>query len=272
MRLSEALTICIAAFERNDALARCVASIREITKTIPVIVVNDGRLPPVLHLTNGRLINMKFDSGLSAKRNMMLKVVRSKYMMLLDDDFFFRRQFPFGEMVDVLERHDDIDILGGRIEGRTTNWNTTVLRINGTEIDRRSGAHRKGGGITYCDMIPNFWVGDVAKIRKMGGWDADLKCGGEHLDFFAKAKKAGIGVAQMDTPFIGHRHTNSKFYDKQLSRRVGYIDMMMRKGGYTRVKHNGRVIYEIDSDNVFHRREGSAAAQRRRSRKQALQA
>lgn len=242
MKVCDLVTVGVSAFERNDCLARCLDSIRRADANVPIVVVNDGRFPINWGVKGCRFFNVAFDIGVAAKRNIMLEKARTRYLLLMDDDFFLPAGFRIERMLEKIEANPRVDILGGTIKGRNRSWNVARLSCDDGVLSRFSGAHSVYNGLSICDMIPNFWIGRTGSLRRLGGWDERLKCGGEHLEFFFRAKRLGLVVASMKTRPIGHRHQKNQFYSKYLKRRGSYIKMMMNLCNLRSIVFDGRVV------------------------------
>ncbi|WP_290917586.1 glycosyltransferase, partial [Halodesulfovibrio sp.] len=85
------VTIVVKAFERPESLLRLYQSIRTYYPLIDIIIVDDSEEKVNLceFENNVTYLATDFNIGLSAGRNYAVSNVKTKYFLLLDDDFFF---------------------------------------------------------------------------------------------------------------------------------------------------------------------------------------
>src|SRR5690606_3431510 len=76
-------------------------------------VADDSREP--CRLPGVEVVALPFDSGVSAGRQAALDRVRTRYTWLLDDDFVVYRGTRLDLAFDALERHSDLDLVGGPV-------------------------------------------------------------------------------------------------------------------------------------------------------------
>lgn len=86
------MTFIIHTFKRPDCLSRLLESIKEYYPNTPVIVYDDS----------------EFDRGLSWGRNHLVSQVKTKYFLLLDDDFVFTNETKIERLVEKAEQGYDI--------------------------------------------------------------------------------------------------------------------------------------------------------------------
>lgn len=180
------LTLVIKTFDRPYAIKRLLKSIRRRYPTVPIIVADDGKrqeaLPGVEHL------RLPFDVGLSAGRNRALEKVRTKYFLLLDDDFLFSKRQRLAELVDYMEAFPQVDIAGGR-------YIDLPLYIE-HEFDKQAIGEtstmpllplgtRLGEGVVV-DKVQNYFIGRTETVRALG-WNEIYKLQ-EHTEFFTRAR------------------------------------------------------------------------------------
>jgi glycosyltransferase involved in cell wall biosynthesis len=105
------LTAVIKTFERPYAVKRLVKSIRRRYPDLKIIVVDDSRVPG--EIEGVHTIAMPYNIGISMGRNRALQETDTPYFLLLDDDFVFSHRQRLGELVAFMDRHSEVDILGG---------------------------------------------------------------------------------------------------------------------------------------------------------------
>ncbi len=213
------LTAVIKTFERPKVLNRLIESIKRFYPHMKVIVVDDSRAPS--DLDGVEMIAMPYNSGISAGRNRALEMVKTRYVLFLDDDFIFYHKTELEPALQLMEKYQQIDIMGGEVvnlpsfkssDYRKANLHPTLLRSVlpiGSEIS----------GMPVYDKVPNFFVARPERL-KLVGWDEQLKKI-EHADFFTRAKGVLVTVfnkefkvlhaqTPFDTEYLKIRHDVSK--------------------------------------------------------------
>jgi len=222
------LTIIIKTFERRDSLEHLLDSIEQMGFPYPIVIADDSREPyrkkilerfPQLPI---QYLELPFDVGLSRGRNILLENIATEYFLLCDDDFSFDERADIPRALDLL-KEKDLDILGGLF----FNYRTLVhpwdrfLRALETRLTRGrrwnfiGWMHQEEGTLTIqtklysfpdfarVDFCHNFFIGRTEIVKKIGGWDEELKVD-EHLAFFLKAKNQGLSVGFSNR--FGTRH------------------------------------------------------------------
>jgi glycosyltransferase involved in cell wall biosynthesis len=207
------VTALIKTFERPHVLRRLVESITRRYPALRVVVVDDSREPT--QLAGVETIAMPFRSGVSAGRNEGLRHVTTEYVLVLDDDLVLYRGTLLGEAVELMERHPDIDIMGGRLiqlplfqsshAGQIFHTDATPLRPFGSEV----------GGLTVCEKVNNFFLARTERLRLVP-WDPELKLL-DHADFFTRA----LGVlTTVDNPSLTAFHARTPFDRAYMEQRM----------------------------------------------------
>jgi hypothetical protein len=192
--LDDQLTVLVKTFERPAILRRLIASIRRGYPSLPIIVADDSREPA--RLPGVETIVLPYDSGVSAGRQAALGLVRTPFVVVLDDDFVFLRTTALAPAVAKLVRNPTIDILGGQL------IDLPLLRVRQPPLGQifATRAHplvpigSTIDGLLVCDKVANFYVARTERLRLVG-WDAALRRI-DHADFFTRA--LGVLVAVFD--------------------------------------------------------------------------
>lgn len=218
------VSILIKTLERPQQLINQLYSIRKYKFKGPIIIADDSRQPykdEVLHLfpdLSITYINLPFDTGTAEGRNVMLEKTETPYFILCDDDFIFEPRTRIPLMREMLI-NNDLDLLGGvfrqyNLKSRKERFKFDISKwflkfnilIPSTSIYEYSANFDLDGDIcrmrkmnyqdpfTICDMTHNFFIARTDKIKAFGGWNPILK-GGEHQNFFIRAKLNGLTVA-----------------------------------------------------------------------------
>lgn len=272
------ITIIIKTFERPKAVIRLLTSIRKKGLKYPVIIADDSKISgeaavkklfPDLNIT---YINLPFDSGLSAGRNTLVNAVKTEYFVLCDDDFVFEERTDIKRGLECLKQND-FDILGGDFYNYITiSGIRTILRLiikkpddlkryllNRPTTSRYIGNFISGNKKCElhlsnlapaktpfrCDLVNNFFIAKTESVKRIGGWDKDLKLG-EHEDFFLRARINNLKVAYLGNFGTAHYPVIKANYKKYRLRCEEYKNLFVRKHGFT-----DYVEKQIDLDKVL---------------------
>jgi hypothetical protein len=209
------LTALVKTFERPHILRRLVASIKRLYPTLGIVVVDDSRRPT--RLAGVETIDMPYDSGISAGRNEGLRHVTTPYVLVLDDDFVFYRHTGLMPALSLMERHAQIDIMGGQLvdlpfyrarglpEGAIFPTAATPLAPLGSFI----------GGLKVVDKVPTFYIARTDRLAVVP-WDPQLKRI-DHADFFTRALGVLTTVFKPDLKCL---HARTPFDAAYMSKRL----------------------------------------------------
>jgi hypothetical protein len=209
------LTALIKTFERPRILRRLVASIKRLYPALRIVVVDDSREPsPIVGVET---IVMPYDSGISAGRNEGLRHVTTPYVLVLDDDFIFYRHTRLIPALRLMERHPQVDIMGGQLvdlpfyrarrlpEGAIFPTTATPLAPLGSF----------SGGLRVVDKVSTFYVARTDRLAVVP-WDPRLKRI-DHADFFTRALGVLTTVFKPDLKCL---HARTPFDDAYMSKRL----------------------------------------------------
>jgi hypothetical protein len=216
----EELTALVKTFERPHVVQRLVASIKRLYPSLNVIVVDDSREPTQLAGVAGvRTIALPYDTGVSAGRNEGLKHVSTPYVLVLDDDFVFYRGTRLAPALALMERHPDVDIMGGQLidlplfrarplpEGAIFATAAAPLVPLGSLV----------GGMRVVDKVPTFFVARTERLALVR-WDPQLKRI-DHADFFTRA----LGVlTTVFNPELKCLHARTPFDANYMNKRMDF--------------------------------------------------
>ncbi|MEP1088217.1 MAG: glycosyltransferase [Algoriphagus sp.] len=267
------LSILIKTLEREAHLVQLLSSIAHYKFAGPIIIADDSRVPygalilrqfPQLNI---QYINLPYDAGTAEGRNRMLELVQTPYFLLCDDDFVFDRRTRIPLMRRLLEEYQ-LDILGGvfRQHNRKTRKGKYLLKVNrllnrlgwvlpSSQIyEYHAGITIKPNEIslysihytdpvTRCDLTHNFFLAKTEQVKAFGAWNPILK-GGEHQNFFIRAKLAGLKVGTTRKCGVIHDQwtPNSKEYQNLRNRGNEYQMLALKEFGVTRLENYKEVL------------------------------
>ena len=274
--LLDDVSLIIKTFERQNALERLLASIRDQGYAdCPVLVADDSKTPykDAILRAYGDVVDeyvvLPFNSGLSKGRNELLQRVETEYFVLHDDDFFYSEETDLLRAQKELVEHN-LDILCGHlIDGireyylpwlpsqisdalrlyrtvwREGIWMATIEEQPDGGISIQS-LHSNEAPIQHCDLSINFFIARTSSVRDIvGGWHPDLKFM-EHWEFFYRCKQAGLRVATSSNFVACHENVSNPTYD---SFRYDNEEEMMitsiREHGFRYLKRGHTTYYDL---------------------------
>lgn len=269
------VSILIKTLERPQQLIHLLYSIQKYKFKGPIIIADDSKFPykdrilslfPHLNIT---YINLPFDTGTAEGRNIMLEQTQTDFFVLCDDDFIFepRTRIPLMRKM-LLENH--LDILGGvfrqynlksRKERLKFNISKWFLKFNilipSTSIFEYHAGFDIAGNVcrmrkisykepfTLCDLTHNFFIARTDKIKSFQGWNPTLK-GGEHQNFFIRAKLNGLKVATTRQCGVVHDRWSSPpaIFKELRDRSPEYKKIALREFNIERIENYREVMKE----------------------------
>lgn len=267
------ISILIKTLERKTHLIQLLTSIQKYGFQGPVLIADDSKVPygksvrakfPNLQI---HYLELPFDTGTAEGRNEMLKLVQTPYFLLCDDDFVFDKRTRIPLMIKLLNEFN-LDILGGvfRQHNRKTRLGKYLLRLNqflnrfdlalpSNQIyEYHAGLSVEKGNIslfpisymdpvTICDLTHNFFLARTEKVKAFGGWNPLLK-GGEHQNFFIRAKLAGLKVGTTRKCGVIHDQwtPNSEVFKVLRNRGNEYQMMALEEFGVDRLDNYKEVL------------------------------
>ncbi len=269
------VTLLIKTLERPEQLINQLYSIRKYKFKGPIIIGDDSLIPykekvlslfPDLNIT---YINLPFDTGTSEGRNQILAHTQTSLFILCDDDFIFEPRTRIPVMRKLL-LENNLDILGGvfrqynlksrkdRVKFKFSKWllkfNILIPATNIFEyhadfdlegnVCRMKKVHYKDP-FTICDMTHNFFIARTDKVKSFGGWNPILK-GGEHQNFFIRAKLNGLKIATTRQCGVVHdRWSSAPEIFKQLRERGAYYQKLaLEEFGIIKIEDFKKVMNE----------------------------
>lgn len=267
------VSILIKTLERETHLVQLLTSIQQFSFQGPILIADDSLHPngekihkqfPTLNIN---YLELPYDSGTAEGRNRMIELVKTPYFLLCDDDFVFDRRTRIPLMKKLLEEYQ-LDILGGvfRQHNRKTRLGNYLLRINqflnqfgwvlpsGQIYEYHAGINIERDRIslysipyqdpiTICDLTHNFFLARTDKVKVFGAWNPILK-GGEHQNFFIRAKLAGLKVGTTRRCGVIHDQwtPNSEAYKALRNRGNEYQMLALEEFGVKKLENYKEVL------------------------------
>ena len=269
------VTILIKTLERPEQLINQLHSIKRYKFNGPIVIADDSKVPykerilsifPDLNIT---YICLPFDTGTAEGRNKMLEQTHTPLFVLCDDDFIFEPRTRIPVMRKIL-LENKLDILGGVFRQYNTRRrkerikfyiSNLFLRLNilipSTGLfDYHAGFDLEGNvckmkkipyiePFTICDITHNFFIAKTEMVKSFGGWNPILK-GGEHQNFFIRAKLKGLRVATTRQCGVVHDRWSKppKIYKELRDRSPYYKKLALEEFGITDMINYKEVMKE----------------------------
>lgn len=216
-------TAIIKTFERPRYLDRLIRSIRRHYPTLRIIVGDDGFKPTPR--SDVEYLRLPVDVGTAAGRNALLARVETPYYLLLDDDLEFRPQTDISRLARLVA-DGTLDLAAGdylRVKRRLFFIKSKPQPFHGLfdfsskELRLVAGSLGEEQGYSLCDITHNFYVARKDAVQNVGGWDEDLKTN-EHIEFFVRARRAGMRVGYCPDVVAWHWNSRPRGYAKYRNR------------------------------------------------------
>lgn len=226
------ITLIMASFARPDSLRRTLDSVRTRYPQLPIIIGNVDRPGTLVVDDPGtRVIDVGDYANSSAGRNAAMSLVQTPYVLLSDDDHEFDDDTDLYLWRQLLERHPQYDLIGGKLyvagdRNREQHWEGVWTQENQRLVFHAVATDED---VIPADVVLQFFLGRTA-VLQAHAWDEDIPIGGEHIDYFYCAKNAGIRVAY--TPLVSANHMGCRptaLYRKMRNR--NYVQAFQAKHG-----------------------------------------
>lgn len=232
------VTFIIKTFERPSCIKRLVKSIYKKYPDASILIADDSDssckeyLEKKYSVKSLEVFELEKDQGLSFGRNYLVDRVKTKYFVLLDDDFVFDSKTDIQAGLDLIEK-SNLDILGGYIrnycmEDGFVSYVKLIIQnlikyekpanYMGTfsfdEDERKLYVKRIRNDFPEykeTDIVLNFFIAKTDVIRTINRWDDELKLQ-EHTAFFYKAKLNKLKIAFTNKFSVQHKPLRLKDY------------------------------------------------------------
>jgi len=212
--------VIVKTFLRPLALARLLRSIARYYPDARVTVADDGGLRQGADVNSRRacayidahpqirLLELPFNSGVSAGRNHLIRSTHAPFVLLLDDDYRFTEATRVERLVGALESDPRVGVAAGLLldvyKGRRYPRHVEgTLDTVGDSLVHRVGAWRDPER-RICDYVSNFFVAR-REVFDSVAWRGGI--GGEHYDFFMQLRATPWQVHHDASVTIDHHRT-----------------------------------------------------------------
>ncbi len=114
-----------------------------------------------------RLIETEYDIGLSAGRNRLLDAGDTPIVVFTDDDHLVTEQTRLPELVNKLNRHQDLDLLAALSNQQER---PKLMSVADKTIHIPHGSYKQHGSIRWCHYVGNCFVA-YRDIEQAIRWD-----------------------------------------------------------------------------------------------------
>ena len=207
LNLSQCVTVVTKTARRPLFVLRLAKSLRErFNMDLPMVVIDDdgpNSYNPAVMDEIKKFPKMKYvisspDLGIAAGRTMGLKMVKTKYFMILDDDMVATEDTDISYLVEILDSTDATLVGGGSnfagfLEfGRSEKGHPTLYHYQ-RSCTLANQIIPDFPNCFRCEITSNIFVARTKDALNVGGWSKELKIV-EHKDFFLRLKAAGKKV------------------------------------------------------------------------------
>jgi len=244
------VTAAVKTFLRDRSLHHCVQTLRAQYPDMPIIVADDGHCTDekeerLLAAGVSKYLRLPWNVGLSAGRNALVDACETPYILMCEDDFSFT---PNSHVERLRQLMDIADIAAGLVfnvrhwachnggmgwdpfGGKFVNAYGRVFRAGFTgDVKEYEGIHYE-----EADFVLNFFVARLASLRNIR-WDEELQLAFEHLDFFLRAKAAGIKSVRSSDVMTLHKEIDDSHnpeYQKFRNDYEKYREPFKKKWGF----------------------------------------
>lgn len=220
--MAEKVTIIFKSFERQRLARQLYKNIRSYYPDIKIIIADDSEKPLKIKGENLEVINLPFNSGLSYGIIKALEMVKTPYVIRLDDDELLTPFSNFHKHLSFLEREDRVDLVAVSFRQALRNGSLEETAESFYKQDMRNAykpliiPHKtKIEDYFVVGKPPNIFIARTEALRKVG-YDKNIRMI-DHHEFFLRASGEIVSCFEPYS-FVYHRHDFSdKHYLKYRS-------------------------------------------------------
>ena len=207
---------------RKEHMSKLHASIRRWFPQVHVIVGDDtydDTTPPPSWASHPQttLVALPNDCGLALGRNILVQMTKTRYVVILEDDFVFTRTTELQVMFTTLENNPTVAVVGGGLEDKKTvgtfqSYGKDINVNNGGDVFFTPSTVPFQGACRRVDIVYNFFMARTEKLRAYP-WNHKLKVG-EHEAFFMQLWLQNQVVLECTNAKVFHNTTRSTSYKR----------------------------------------------------------
>ncbi|MBH9974723.1 MULTISPECIES: glycosyltransferase [Bartonella] len=247
------VSIICATIERPDLVERFINSVRKFYQDIPIIIGDQSRdqkkLESFYKKNKAQCLRLPFDCGVAYARNECVKAVKTKFILLCDDDFVFTDETDINIPLQALKKFPEIGIVTGAVIDHHKAGSSVYFQKRYYEKFIYLDKERKtfcsvpisyikphiyetpGHTFFQCDIGLNFAVMRKDIFKDGIEWDSRFKCNGEHEDFYLNLKyNSHWKVAYTPEFYCNHEHLSNSTYVKLRDRQDGWLEFGKKWG------------------------------------------
>jgi GT2 family glycosyltransferase len=251
------LTVCIANWNCRELLRACLESLHDQPQglRLETVVVDNGSIDGAPEMVARDfpevvLVRNQTNLGFSRANNQAAERARGQYLLFLNNDTVVPAG-ALGPLVDFLEAHPDVGLLGPRLRdpgGRTQvsyrQLPTLAALLHRTYLFRWTGLfrfayrsyRREHFDPSRTQRVPVLMGAAVLVPRRVfqecGGWDEDYTFGGEDIDLSARVGRryAVVYHPQIEITHHGRVSTRLNASYSLPNVAVGYVRYLRKSG------------------------------------------
>ncbi|MEM3551595.1 MAG: glycosyltransferase [Candidatus Bathyarchaeia archaeon] len=224
----------------------CESTIRETIESImkqdypheliEVIFVNDGSSDKTLSIIKDytskidlsvKIFNHKW-RGIGYSRNVVLKNANGKYIVWIDGDMTISSNYV-GKLVEFMEMHPKVGIAKGKQSLKAVSTLSGTLEVYSRAASRM--VNYQSQKAKFKSLGTGGSIYRLETIKKVGGFDEQIKGYGEDFDAELRIKDAGWTLAVVDVYFSDHERFNLTWRElwKRYRLRGYYSSLFLQK-------------------------------------------
>jgi len=199
------IAILLTTFLRDELLYKTLQTIVEFFPKDTILIIADqgyGSEAKLIEIAKIKekiaceYFQLEFDCGLSFARNYLVQkaqMLDCKYCLLTADSIQFTKNTQnLDSIIEVLEQHEEVGIVGFDILGRQS-WEYYLIITEGFKLIKSDDyIEYNGQQFKQVDVCRNFFLAKTKTLLE-NTWDNDLKLA-EHEDFFYRLKSTSYKV------------------------------------------------------------------------------
>ena len=234
------IAILLTTFLRDDLLFRTLDTIVEFFPKDAILLIADQG-----HTTEQKLIKiarikekipceyyqLEYDCGLSFARNYLVEkaqLLNCQYCLLTADSIQFTNKTKNLEsIIDILEKHEEVGIVGFDIQGRQP-WEYYMVLTDGFKLIKSTDTvEYEKQTFIKVDTCRNFFLAKIKVLAEIG-WDVQLKLA-EHEDFFYRLKQTCYKVIFTSAISAYYERNETSAYIQYRNRMYGEFSSKLKQ-------------------------------------------